>query len=540
MRGKFFKISIGIVVLGLIAVGASAVLKSPAPANAQGPLANPGISPEVRTLPPPRLRKSDDPILELNPRTSESLPTSLVKGFKDPLVRIPSQNMLNSPNPIVNFDGISWANGGGFPPDTVGDVGPNHYLQMVNGAFAIYDKSGNTLKAPTDINSLWTGQGNACETERGFDPVVRYDRLANRWLLTQFNFASISTPPWSICIAISQTGDPLGAYYLYRFEVTDYLPDYPKIGVWPDAYYMSTKSPSGVYAFDRTKMLAGQTLGISSYINFHTGTNFMLPSDLDGSTPPPAGSPNYFYTRVNSLLLIYEFKVNFTTPANSTFNSTLALPTADAKTTLCGSAGGPPSQNCIPQPGTTQKLDSLVVLPMYRFQYRNLGTFETLVGNQTVDASGTDQAGIRWFELRKSGAGAWYIFQEGTHSPDANHRWMGSIAMDQAGNIALGYSVSSTTVFPSIRYATRLAADPLGTLQTEVTLQAGAASQTSSNRWGDYSSMNVDPADDCTFWYTNEYLQDSAMGYRTRIGAFKMPTCGLSLPNKLYLPLLTR
>jgi hypothetical protein len=293
-------------------------------------------------------------------------------------------------------------------------------------------------------------------------------------------------------------------------------------------------------------MLAGQAL--TTFQKFTVaGNNFMLPSDLDGATAPPANSPNYFYTKKDAAtyggvdrLEIYEFKVDFTTPANSTFAKTLDLPTAAFKSTLCGDNGGNGSSNCIPQPGTAQKLDSIVEWPMFRFQYRNLGAYESLVGNFTVDVNDVlDHAGIRWFQLRRTG-GAWSIFQQGTQAPDASHRWMGSIAADKDGNIALGYSVSSNAVFPSIRYATRNAGDAVGTMQAEVTLQAGAASQTNLNRWGDYSTMSVDPSDDCTFWYTNEYLQDSAAGWRTRIGSFKMPTCGLVLNNKLYLPLVVR
>jgi len=330
-------------------------------------------------------------------------------------------------------------------------------------------------------------------------------------------FAVCEGPPYYECIAVSQTADPTGAYYLYAFEINDYFPDYPKLGVWPDAYYMSAnESDVGAYAFDRGKMLQGES---ATYQKFERTGNFMLPSDLDGPTAPPSGSPNYFYTmRTGNVLEIWEYHVDFSTPANSTFTRAQTLTTSPFNYGLCGF-----DWDCIPQPGTSQRLDAISEWPMWRLQYRNFGTYETLVGNFTVDVGDfSDHAGIRWFELRKTPAGAWSIYQEGTHSPDAHHRWMGSVAMDGQGNIALGYSVSSATLYPSIRYATRSASDAAGTLQGEVALITGTASQTSFNRWGDYSSMNVDPSDDTTFWYTNEYLTDATQGWRTRIGTFSV------------------
>ena len=428
----------------------------------------------------------------------------------------------SNPPPIsLSFEGISAT--GYVPPDTIGDVGPNHYVQMVNTSFAIYDKSGNLLDGPHLINQLWQGQGNLCASQNGGDPVVLYDPLADRWLLAQFTSSGNN-----VCVAISQTGDPQGSYYLYQFP-TPQFPDYYKFGVWPDGYYMSANESSyTAYAFDRASMLVGNPV---TYIRFSGMTNFLLPSDIDGNTPPPAGSPNYFYTfKDNSFhggvdrLEIYRFHVDFVTPANSTFTLTDSIPISSFNYTVCGFF----NLNCIPQLGTARKLDPVSEWPMWRLQYRNFGTYETLVGNFTVDATGLDQAGIRWFELRRQGE-PWTLYQEGTHFPnDGHHRWMGSISMDSAGNIALGYSISSSTMNPSIRYAGRLATDPLGTLQIEATMIGGTGSQTGYNRWGDYSSMNVDPSDDCTFWYTNEYYTvNSAAGWRTRVGKFKFANCGV-------------
>jgi hypothetical protein len=478
----------------------------------------PGISREVGPLRVKEPRIKSDPVREF-PRKPGKYTTGIMETHPrmiDPLVKeTDRKGSARTPSPELSFERMSLQSGGsGLPPDTIGDVGPNHYVQMVNTSFAIFDKTGNKLSGPTAINQLWQGEGNACERCNDGDPVVLYDPLAGRWLLSQF---AVCETPYHECIAISQTSDPTGAYYLYAFEITNF-PDYPKFGVWPDAYYMSTNDDNGAYAFDRNRMLQGQS---ATYQRFQFTGNFKLPSDLDGSTAPPSGTPNYFYTmKTGSKLEIWEFHVDFATPSNSTFTLAQTLNTSSFNYGVCGF-----SWDCIPQPGTSQKLDVISEWPMWRLQYRNFGTHETLVGNFTVDvADYSNHAGIRWFELRKTGGGSWSIYQEGTYSPDAHHRWMGSVAMDGNGNIALGYSVSSGTLYPSIRYATRLASDATGTLQGEVTLVAGTASQTSANRWGDYSSMNVDPSDDATFWYTNEYLTSSGQGWQTRIGRFVVQT----------------
>lgn len=445
------------------------------------------------------------------------------------------------PAPGVNFDGIPAT--GFLPPDTVGDAGPNHYIQMVNTAFRVYDKQGNPLlPAPVPINSLWSGFGGPCETQNNGDPIVRYDHLADRWLISQF---ALPGGPQGLheCIAISRTPDPVGGgWFLYDFPTVDtttnnfIFPDYPKIGVWPDAYYMGTQRgfPNGgldVWAFERDQMLIGAAAALVQFA-IPRPSLFLMPSDLDGP-PPPAGTPNFFLRHVDGdrfggtdRLEIFAFSVNWSNPALSTFNQVASLATAPFDSVLCSATL---IGQCIPQPGTPQTLETLTVWPMWRLQYRNFGAHEAMVTNHTVDENGQDHAGIRWYELRRDPAGAWSIFQQGTHAPDEVHRWMGSIAMDRDGNMALGYSVSSDTVFPGIRYAGRLASDPLGTLpQAEVTVVAGSGSQThGSGRWGNYSSMDVDPKDECTFWYTNEYYQETSVaGWRTRINSFRNPSCG--------------
>ncbi len=455
------------------------------------------------------------------------LPGSNTKN-QDPLVELSRMSTGRTPDPTFTFEGLG--TDGFAPPDTMGEVGPNHYVQMVNVSFAIYDKSGNVLVADTTFTDLFAGSGlSACSSQNNGDPVVLWDSMADRWLLSQF---AVDTSPEHMCIAISQTSDPTGAYYLYEFEVPAF-PDYFKFGVWPDAYYMGTNTgyPNQyfAYAFDREAMLAG----LPATYQYSSGhPNFLLPADLDGPTPPAANTPGYFYTMLAEgyvdhpvgvdRLVLYEFDVDWDTPANTTFGIAQEIPIADYNYTVCGFFVG----SCIPQPGTAQGLDAVDPWPMWRFVYRNLGEYEALVGNFTVDTNGSDHAGIRWFELQNSGSG-WDLYQEGTHAPDDTHRWMGSIAIDGSGNIALGYSASSNTVYPSLRYASRLYNDPPGTLQAEATLYDGSGSQTGIHRWGDYSSLNVDPADECTFWYTGEYhnTDDTGFYWNTRIGTFRLPEC---------------
>ena len=497
-----------------------------------GAIAFPAVSPEVRGLPIAPLVETGDRTGEVNPRVGgdDSLADVEERVGPDPLIPEPVRTeSARTPAPALSFDGIPYT--GVVPPDPVGDVGPNHYVQMVNSGlgahFAVYDKAGSLLIGPTSLSSLWAGEGNHCEFLGAGDPIVLYDLLADRWLMSQFTGSD------RMCIAISQTPDPGAAYFLYDFAVPVF-PDYFKFGVWPDAYYMSANEGTaavGVFAFDRANMLAGVD---ANFQRFQAQANFMLPSDLDGPNPPPAGSPNLFYTMMDDViwpiigipgpdrLEVYEFHVDFTNPPNSTFTLADTLLTAPFIYTVCGYF----NFNCITQPGTGQRVDAVSEWPMWRLQYRNFGTHETLVGNFSVDVDGTDHAAIRWFELRRSG-GSWSILQEGTHSPDSDNRFMGSAAMDGDGNIALGYSVSSGSTFPSLRYATRVPGDPPGTLQPEASLVAGGGSQTGSNRWGDYSAMSVDPADDCTFWYTGEYQQATApVNWRTALaGAFVLPSC---------------
>ena len=448
------------------------------------------------------------------------------------------------PAPIANFDGVNNVNGV-LPPDTQGDVGPNHYVQWVNLSFAIYSKTGTLLYGPANGSTLWSGFTGPCETTNDGDPISLYDPLADRWLMSQFALPSFPNGPFYQCVAVSTTADPLGTWYRYQFTWPgNKMNDYPKFGVWPDGYYLSVNqfasgstawAGAGVAVLQRSNLLAGSVAAMHYFDLAAVDLNFggMLPSDLDGP-PPPAGAPNYFaevddssWIPPSDALRLWRFHVDWVTPANTTFGllgqPNVILPVTDFALLCIG------TRNCVPQPGTAQGLDALADRLMYRLAYRNFGTHQSLVVNHTVDV-GSGRAGVRWYEVRDPG-GTPSIYQQGTYAgdtPDSEHRWMGSVAMDGVGNIALGYSVSSGTVYPSIRYVGRLVGDPLGTLpQGEASLMVGTGSQThSAARWGDYSMMAVDPSDDCTFWYTQEYIQTTgSAAWRTRIGSFKFPSC---------------
>ncbi len=442
------------------------------------------------------------------------------------------------PAPLIQFDGMTAATGGCSctPPDTDGEVGPHHFLQMVNTAFQVFSLTGTSLYGPASINTVWTGFGGACQSENAGDPIVIYDQLADRWVISQF---TDGTAPYFECIAVSQTGDPTGAWYRYAFQTSaTKFNDYPKLGVWPDGYYMSanlfflpgTWAGTGFYAFEREKMLAGLPATMQLFELPAADWGGALPSDLDGSTLPPAGAANVFVEILdgawdpgnwpNDELHFHQFHVDWVTPANTTFNAApIQVPVATFDGLLCNF--GP----CVPQVATAQKLDTLSDRLMFRLAYRNFGDHEALVVNHTADA-GTNQAAFRWYEIRNPRGNPPTIYQQSTFAPDAVQRWMGSMAMDSLGNIALGYNGSSASQSPDIRYTGRLAADPLNTLpQGEAVLITSPASQTGAERWGDYSDLTLDPANDCAFWFTGEYATGSAFAWKTRIGAFRFPSC---------------
>jgi hypothetical protein len=498
------------------------------------------VSPALRDLPaaPPQLRErnaeNENPPIR-NPRFKEA-PDSVVQRTFGALSAVAP----GMPAPLRTFDGISFPGVicNCAPPDTNGDVGATQYVQIVNEGYQVFDKStGTSVLGPVSINSIWSGFAAPCNSGAG-DPVVLYDALANRWLVSQFAGGSVPTDE---CIAISTTSDATGSYFRYGFHLGSNFFDYPHLGVWPDGYYMSDNvfNSSGTlflgpqpFVFDRAKMLAGQTASFQTTSTALGGSlDPIMPADLDGATAPPAGAPNYF-VGYGSPMPLYRFHVDWTTPANTTWSNYANLAVA-GYTQLCGS-----TRSCIPQPSTTSRLDAIADRPMFRLAYRNFGDHEAMVTNYTVDVGG-GQAGIRWYEIRNPSTTP-SIFQQGSYAPDATHRWMGSAAMDQSGDIAIGYSASSSSVFPSLRYAGRVPTDPLGTLgQGEATLFAGPGSQSgTSSRWGDYSALTVDPVDDCTFWYTNEYYPAGATSFnwRTRIGSFKFASCGGAPPTNTPTP----
>jgi hypothetical protein len=429
----------------------------------------------------------------------------------------------------LSFDGVGL--GGGYtpdaaPPDTNGAVGATQYVQWVNESFAVYDKATGTIASgfPKAGNTLWAGFGGGCQANNDGDPIVQYDKAANRWVLTQF---SVSTTPYLQCVAVSTTSDATGSYNRYSFSYGSTFNDYPKVGVWPDGYYVtynmftSTFQGARVCAWDRAKMLAGAA-ATQQCFQLSTSYGGLLPSDLDSSTNPPAGAPNYMVNFGTNRLNLWKFHVDWTTPASSTFTGPTAIPVASF-TAACG--GG----TCIPQKNVSQKLDSLADRLMYRLAYRNFGTYEALVVNHSVKVSGNNRNqvdGVRWYELRSPGQTP-TVFQQGTYSPDSTNRWMGSIAMDKQGNIAMGYSVSSASVFPSVRYTGRLVTDPPGTMALETAAYDGTGSQNGGlKRWGDYSSISIDPVDQCTFWYTTEYLKTTgSFNWSTRVASFKFAGC---------------
>ena len=465
------------------------------------------------------------------------------------------------PATSANFEGLSNQdnfNVFGFrvnPPDPDGDVGPNHYVEIINLVFGVYKKDGTLLLGPVDIGTLWSGFAiNDCTDPSG-DPIVLHDQTADRWILSQFTTAG---PTYYNCVAVSQTSDPTGAYYRYAFSSGLNFPDYPKYGIYGDSYILTTREfgPTGeygigVYGLERQQMIKGNPKARSVAFFIDGNDPSLLPLVGDGLLPPDmdgAGKPanpvapivgtqddNAFYGATSDAINIWELIVTWTkgTPtASLTFAAQLPVDTFDSIFPCA-----PTSRDCLPQPGITNPAQYLDILsyrqrPTWRLAYRKFSGYESLVTNQSVEAS-PGVAGARWYEIRRVG-NAYSIHQQGTVAPgDGVHRWMGSIAMDHRGNAALGYSVvNGTDVYPGIRYTGRLTTDPLGTMpQGEgVVVNGSGVQRTTNSRWGDYTSMNVDPSDDCTFWYVNEYYTaageaSSVAGWQTRIASFKFPNC---------------
>jgi hypothetical protein len=485
------------------------------------------VSPPLRDLAPAAVPPADNK-KEKEPKKGPPVPAQ--SSTPDPVVQS-SPGVAAAPALGLGFEGIGQGFSGpsgsftvnSAPPDPNATVGPNNIVEVVNESFAVFNKSGTPVYGPVPTNTLWSGFGGGCQSNDDGDATVVYDKLGGRWIISQF---SVSTTPYLQCVAVSTSGDPTGSYYRYSFSYSSF-PDYPKLGVWSDAYYVTfnmfkngtTFAGPEVCAYNRAKMLLGQA---ATQQCFTKGTSYgsLVPADLDGSTPPPSGSPNYLLSFGTDSLQLWKFHVDWTTPASSALTGPATVPVASFSPACSG--GG----TCIPQSGTTQKLDSLADRLMYRLAYRNFGDHESLVVDHSVTAGSS--VGVRWYELRNPN-GTPTVYQQGTYAPDSSYRWLGSVAMDHAGNIALGYSTSSSSLHPGIRYTGRLAGDPLGVMtQGEGTILTGGGSQTGSlARWGDYTSMSVDSSDDCTFWYTGEYVaSNGSFNWHTRIGSFTLPGCG--------------
>ena len=393
------------------------------------------------------------------------------------------------------------------------------------------------MYGPADGNTLWTGFGGPCETSNDGDPVAQYDKIAQRWVLSQFSVSGVdpddpNRPAFRQCVAVSTSSDATGTYNRYEFKYDDFN-DYPKMAVWPDAYYVTFNMFGGndlfigskVCAYDRNRMLEGQT-ATQQCVQLGSQFGGLLPSDLDGASSslsnggpglPPAGSPNYILNFGTNSLRVWKFHVDWANSANTALTG---------PTVISVSGFNRACDSCVSQKAVTQQLDTLGDRLMFRLAYRKFNDRQSLVTNHAVTAN-DGNIGIRWYELRVSGEQQLSVFQQGTYAPDSNHRWIGSIAMDKMGNIALAYNTSSSNIFPDIRFTgKRLGAGTPGTLQGEKILQQGAGAQTTFSRWGDYSALTVDPVDDCRFWFTTEYLPATGKhNWSTRIVSFRFNSC---------------
>ena len=539
------------------------------------------VSPALRDLAP--ASQSISGLQKFGPASPNDLevrpdrgPVSLDRGYSGDGA-LQNSKALRGPESIsgtiANFEGLSNTdnfNVFGFrvnPPDPVGDVGPNHYVEMINLVFGVYDKTGNLLLGPVDTGTLWSGFPIEDCTDPSGDPIVVYDQFVDRWLLSQFTTRGFDDPalPFYDCVAISQTGDPTGAYYRYAFITQPdpgggyFFPDYPKYGVWRDSYVMTTRdfglSSGGygisVYALEKNKMVNGepnaravQFFLDSDVVPLELIGDGLLPADIDGKQKPKndAAIPivgtqddDASYGATFDALNIWDLLVKWRSTPVASLTLAAQLPVASFDSIFpCA----PTSRDCLPQPGITNPAQFLDILsyrqrPTWRLAYRNFKSHEALVTTQSVEAL-PGVAGMRWYEIRRDGNGNYTLYQEGTYAPaDGVHRWMGSIAQDRQGNAALGYSVvNDVDVYPGIRYTGRLSGDPLGqmTLGEGMVINGSGVQTTTNSRWGDYTSMNIDPVDDCTFWYVNEYYTlagqaTSAAGWQTRIASFKLPGC---------------
>lgn len=443
------------------------------------------------------------------------------------------------------------------PPDTNAAVGDTQIVEWVNFSYAVYDKSTGALETgPIDGNLLWQALGGDCYNENDGDIIAQWDKVNHRWLLAQnyFDEDNDDNPPYAACVAVSTSADAAGTYYEYEFPLGNNFPDYPKWGMWPTGYFQTQNAYDlnsggnfvGAYvcAYNSVKLIVGDQT--AEQICFQTTSNdySLLPGDIDSPIPPPATQDEFLIGSYDvdpdqDHLYLYSMHPDYANPSQSTFDGAgLGDPiTVPTYTPLCPSLTAP----CIPQNGFPGLLDSLGDRLMYRFAYwddgplSNVGTHATRIPAQHwyvnhVVAASSGQAGVRWYEFRAPVRTVTIsnlsLFQSGTFAPDSNYRWMASIAQDKMGDIALGYSLASSTVYDSIAATGRVPTDPLGQMEAEVVLASGTGTQGGGSRWGDYSSIAIDGADGCTFWYSQEYytVPDSS-DWQTQLTSFKFSGC---------------
>jgi hypothetical protein len=485
---------------------------------------------EEPKLPAWRIPRSEtpDPVVQVVPGSDMAADS----GEKDAL------GAIEAAATGFNFDGISGlSTENGYPPDENGSVGNDQFVEMVNSHYQVWalnrtTRTATVVIAKARINTLFAGFGGACQTRNDGDPIVLYDKVANRWLLSQFTATAVNGTFFQ-CVAISTTPNAAGTYYRYAFAVPNgKFGDYPHYGVWSDAYYLMAHdfTPSGgsfsfdagtFGAMDRTKMLAGDPTATYQVIRDPLEGGHM-PADMDGFAPPPAGAPGIFTSVHSDGMYLYRMKVDWANPANTTRTLQAIMPIAPA-TAPCGGAGG----QCIPQPNSVFTLDSLGDRLMFRLAYRNFIDHESLVVSHSVDPGVQGVvSGVRWYEFRISGQPnavcSTYpcTYQQGTIAdvPNGRSRWMSSIAQDGAGNMIVGYTATGTAEpldAHSIRYTGRAANHPLGSMTVpETIIQTGNRNVVSDptapvrlGRWGDYASTSIDPADDCTFWHVGEFYR---------------------------------
>jgi len=523
--------------------------------NAKVAIKGPIVTTDARHDTGPLLREVAPLLPEFNPQTYREIDNHEDPKFHewvkrpyppDPVLQRPENSPTTmTPSPGLEFDALGYGEDffcNCMPADNDGAPGTTQYTEFVNTFYAVYSKTGALQLGPLAGDSFWSGFGGGCENDNWGDPTIRFDAAAKRWVAAQFDLGPNGGGPYAECVAVSSTDDATGSYNRYSFSFPQF-PDYPKMGVWPDGYYFSyniSGSASEVCANDRTAMLAGAT---ATQVCFKPAGQFgLLPADLDGATPPAAGTPNFFLELQRgggANLSMWNFHADFANPSNSTFTGPTLIPIAAYKPSCPGASRGA----CAPQPDAgSDPLETLSDRLMYRLVYRNFGDHSVLLAAHSVQVNGTG-SGARWYEIHNPET-APTVFQSGTYAPDSQYRFMPAIAMDSAQDIAVGFTRSGSGAgqYPSLVYAGRVPSDAAGTLETEVTMLAGTGSQSSSqvctggcDRWGDYSSLTVDPTDDCTFWFTESYIKSTGVNegfnWSTGIGNFKFPSCAGSTPD---------